>query len=164
MIQSDAMLDKSGSTQQQQKTEMANIRGETCHCLQIENLPEEILERIMSYLSPYNDCKNASLVSRKWQKQCELIIHWWCSTVNNSRVLELEIKLSACSHQYTLAYSTYFISLELLAWCMFPSILSIQTVLRGISIHTFSSPELLLLNIFSSQPIYQQWYLALFTG
>ncbi|XP_033642156.1 F-box only protein 42-like [Asterias rubens] len=47
---------------------MASIRGETCNCLQIENLPEEILERIMSYLSPYSDCKNASLVSRKWHR------------------------------------------------------------------------------------------------
>ena len=52
------------------------------------------------------------------------------------RVFERETRLSACSHPYTLAlprcrtkshsnrfFPTYCISLELLAWCMFPSIL-----------------------------------------
>ncbi|XP_038079248.1 F-box only protein 42-like [Patiria miniata] len=52
---------------------MAYIR-ESCHCVRIQDLPEEILERIMSYLSPYSDCKNASLVSRKWRRLMQGVV------------------------------------------------------------------------------------------
>ncbi len=34
----------------------------------INTLPEEILERILSYMSPYGECKQASMVCKRWNR------------------------------------------------------------------------------------------------
>ena len=39
----------------------------TC-LLDMQNLPEEIIEHILRQLSPYRDFKNATLVCRQWHR------------------------------------------------------------------------------------------------
>lgn len=37
-------------------------------CVQIDDLPEEIMEYILSKVSPYRDLKSSMLVSRRWYR------------------------------------------------------------------------------------------------
>ena len=47
---------------------MEDILDADCHGDIINTLPEEILERILSYLSPYGECKQALMVCKRWHR------------------------------------------------------------------------------------------------
>ena len=99
----------------------------------VVNLVGEELGSSLQPLSHRRSVARLCLFYRYFHGKCATSVS---DLVPPVRVFERETRLSACSHPYTLAllrcrtkelfqplFSTYCISLELLAWCIFPSIL-----------------------------------------
>ena len=47
-------------------------------CDIINTLPEEILEGILSYLSPYGECKQAMMVCKRWYRVIQGMLNLMC--------------------------------------------------------------------------------------
>ena len=68
----------------------------------ISDIPEEILEYILSLLSPYRDLKSAMRVCRLWNRcvLSELIGHWVPAGVVRNLWLVKSVTLEICSLSY----------------------------------------------------------------
>ena len=115
-------------------------RAPSCHLSLLDRVQKRIVnlvdEELGSSLQPLSHRRSVAslcLFYRYFHGKCATSVS---DLVPPVRVFKRETRLSACSHPYTLAlpryrtknYSNSFlptscISLELLAWCMFPSIL-----------------------------------------